>query len=353
MNLRTNSLQFLRNRDSIEKPDLSDSVNIPHYLQHLTSAEDNGKRIFGLPLETVMIRSVNENYSAPKIIHKLAEYLENCEALKLEGIFRLCGNQNNISNLIKEIDSGESVDLSNYNVHEIANVFKLYFQLLPEPIFTLKLYPRFMAAVCLEDVELRNKYYNSLLVTLPKTSKKAAIFLINFLKKVVDEKKSNRMGAKNLGIVFGPLLLRREKQDDDVYKSFLHYSKYIINCAKHMISSFDELFIDVPPVEVVRTLTSYTAKKLGELDLKENSEIYIFVKSSDDCFAESNGRFGTLPTHFLYSSDGKLKCSTTPRSPKKPRNSPARHQRQKRSLSYRGVCIIYFYFQSLFTNLFF
>lgn len=310
---RTESLLKLR-KDS-EKLDVSESMNIPHYLQFLTTIEDNGKRLFGIPLETIMKRS-NEQNEIPNHIYKIADYLEENNALKEEGIFRVCGNQSNILSLINEIESGNLVNLSKYDIHEIANCFKLYFQLLPQPILTYKLYPRFMAAVCLEDTQLRNAYYNGLLATVPPLRRKLALFLLQFLKKVASFSDTNKMGPRNLGIVFGPLFLRRQNtSNDDVYKSYLHYSKYIINCTKHLIKCIDILFIATNPIEVVRTLTSYSAKKLGELDLKENSIIYIITKGDEECFAESDGRFGNLPSHFLFDNDGKLKCNTFSQSP--------------------------------------
>lgn len=286
------------------------NINIPIHLQSVTANDDDGIRIFSIPIERVMERK-NETERAPKVIIQMANYLEKTNALKAEGIFRLCGTQNRILALINEIDGGEELDLSKYDIHEIASVFKLYFQLLPQPLFTFVLYPRFMAASCLEDKELRNNYYNALLATLPKIRRQVSKFLLEFLRKVASEEKTNKMGPKNLGIVFGPMFLQSQKRETDVYKSYLHYSKYIINCTKHMVSSLDNLFTDCQPIELVRTLTSRIAKKPGELDLTENSEICIITREDGECFSESCGRFGTLPTHFLYGSDGKLKCAPT------------------------------------------
>jgi hypothetical protein len=172
----------------------------------------------------------------------------------------------------------------------------LYFQLLPQPILTFKLYPRFLAAVCLEDEELRNAYYNALLATVPETRRALAQFVLGFLRKVADQREHNRMGPKNLGIVFGPLLLQNEKRETDVYKSFMHYTKYIIKCTKHMVASLDKLFIPCQPIQLVRSLTPYMAKKPGELDVQESSIIVIITQSQDECFSESGGRFGMKTT---------------------------------------------------------
>jgi len=345
LNFRTESFLRLRGKE-IEKSDElhpSDSLNIPIHLQQLTTMEDNGKRFFGISLEAIMQRD-NETGPVPSPVIKLVEYLEKSDAFKQEGIFRLCGNQENILNLIAAIDSGEEYSLSEYDIHEVAGVLKLYFQLLPQPILTFKLYPRFMAAVCLEDQDLRNSYYNALLATVPKMRREVSRYLLQILHKVAALKQFNKMGPKNLGIVFGPLLLRCQKQENDVYKSYLHYSKYIINCTKHMIKSIHALFLDVPPIQVVRTLTSYTAKKLGELDLTENSVIVIVTKGEEECFSESSGRFGTLPTHFLFNSKGRLKCDTAPTTtlPQKPpqvRQKVKSVERKKRSGSTRGPSV--------------
>ena len=209
----------------------------------------------------------------------------------------------------------------------------MYFQLLPQPILTFKLYPRFLAAVCLEDEELRNAYYNALLATVPETRRALAQFVLGFLRKVADQREHNRMGPKNLGIVFGPLLLQNEKRETDVYKSFMHYTKYIIKCTKHMVASLDKLFIPCQPIQLVRSLTPYMAKKPGELDVQESSIIVIITQSQDECFSESGGRFGMLPRHFLFDLQGQLKCDTGGGSPtESPKAARLRKKTTKKNL---------------------
>lgn len=205
------------------------------------------------------------------------------------------------------------MDLNKYAMNEIAAAFKLYFQVLPSPLLTYELYPRFMAAVCLEDELIRNDYYNALLSSVPPLRRNLCHFLLKLLQEVSKHKDKNKMGSKNLGIIFGPLLLKKKGTDNDAYLSYLHYSKYIIKSATHFIDDFDLLFKNVPSLISFRALTNYRAQKQGELDFNENSIVHIFKKTETECLAESDGRFGTLPIGYLFDLDGNFSHSLPPK----------------------------------------
>ena len=62
-------------------------------------------------------------------------------------MFRLCGSRAEIDELKKQFDKGNNkIDLSEYSIHSVAGLLKLYLRELPEPILTFELYDCFIAA---------------------------------------------------------------------------------------------------------------------------------------------------------------------------------------------------------------
>ncbi len=68
---------------------------------------------------------------------------------------------------------------------------------------------------------------------------------------------------------------------------------------KVIITDSENLFKEAPTLHTVRALNSYRAVKPGELDISENMTLHVFKKEDREWFAESGGRFGTFPQHFI------------------------------------------------------
>ena len=188
------------------------------------------------------------------------------------------------------------VEFGQFDIHTVANTLKSYLRLLPNPLIDHDLYPRFMAAVCLEDEIIRNNYFNTIINSLPEVNKETLFVLLQFLRKIADNHKANKMSERNLSIVFGPLLLRKE--GDDV-KSFLQYSNYIIKSATNLIESFAKLFVAGEPIRTITSTFDHIAEKPGELDLKKNSVIHIFMREGEDWLGETSGRFATFSQKYI------------------------------------------------------
>ena len=190
--------------------------------------------------------------------------------------------------------------MNEYDVHTIANTLKYYFQVLPNPLLTYELYPRFIAAICLEDKELRLSYYRALFATLPKPRFDLCVRLLSLFRKVSEKYQTNKMDIKNLGIVLGPLLLRSRENENEVYRNYLHYSKYLIKFGRHLISHYTSIFGHPSlPLRSIRANTACPATRACDLNIKESAVIHIFRQIDNDWYGESEGRFGTIPESFV------------------------------------------------------
>ena len=120
-----------------------------------------------------------------------------------------------VEKLCQSFENGaDLVDLTDIHPNVVANVLKLYLRQLPEALLTSRLYPDFIrvarewtspsadtSAPGLEEL-------NELVHKLPRHHYATLAFLMHHLKRVSAEYESNNMPASNLGIVFGPTLLR-------------------------------------------------------------------------------------------------------------------------------------------------
>ncbi|CAG0918258.1 unnamed protein product [Notodromas monacha] len=136
-----------------------------------------------------------------------------------EGIYRVSGVKSRVEKLCQSFENGpELVDLTEVHPNIIANVLKLYLRQLPEPLLPAYLYNDFIriAAEYPENDEEADspralRAINSMrdiAAKLPKVHRDTLSFLMHHLTRVAAEAPANNMPSSNLGIVFGPTLLR-------------------------------------------------------------------------------------------------------------------------------------------------
>ncbi|XP_057698004.1 rho GTPase-activating protein 45 isoform X2 [Corythoichthys intestinalis] len=173
----------------------------------------------------------------PFIITKCITEIER-RALKMKGIYRVNGVKTRVEKLCQAFENGkELVELSQCSPHDISNVLKLYLRQLPEPILPFHLYNSLVgsakesAQADTEDPDgssatgrgaqlvdlgaetepetlvLVDKL-KELLKELPKANMATLRYLIRHLRRIAELEEDNKMSPGNLGIVFGPSLMR-------------------------------------------------------------------------------------------------------------------------------------------------
>uniref|UniRef100_A0A7N6AIA9 Rho GTPase activating protein 45b n=1 Tax=Anabas testudineus TaxID=64144 RepID=A0A7N6AIA9_ANATE len=159
----------------------------------------------------------------PFIITKCISEIER-RALKMKGIYRVNGVKTRVEKLCQAFENGkELVELSQCSPHDISNVLKLYLRQLPEPIMPFHLYNSLMglAKESLQgdgDALAGEAESNKILVLvdklkerlkeLPKANLATLRYIVRHLRKIAELEEDNKMSPSNLGIVFGPSLMR-------------------------------------------------------------------------------------------------------------------------------------------------
>eukprot|EP01095_Lingulamoeba_sp_RSL-Kostka_P010731 TRINITY_DN3917_c1_g1_i2.p1 TRINITY_DN3917_c1_g1~~TRINITY_DN3917_c1_g1_i2.p1 ORF type:complete len:730 (-),score=266.72 TRINITY_DN3917_c1_g1_i2:193-2382(-) len=168
------------------------------------------KKIFGVDLNEILQRKLEKAKYVPNIVLGTTNFLIKIpNGLDVEGIFRISASSSVVEYHRNIYDKGENITFDDINdPHIPANLLKLYFRELPEPLLTFDLYDKF---VIMGNTVTENQYPEKiaeLFIELPPANYITAKVLFKFLYKVAQHSEENKMGYANLATVFGPNLLR-------------------------------------------------------------------------------------------------------------------------------------------------
>uniref|UniRef100_A0A671UEE3 Rho GTPase activating protein 29a n=1 Tax=Sparus aurata TaxID=8175 RepID=A0A671UEE3_SPAAU len=212
----------------------------------------------------------NSQDGIPFIIQKCTSEIEN-RALNIKGIYRVNGAKSRVEKLCQAFENGKHlVELSELYPHDISNVLKLYLRQLPEPLILFRYYNDFIGlakesqSIIVEElealrlsptsvapaqvsVELNRVLFKikDLLKQLPPAHYKTLQFLIEHLHRVTEQSEENKMTASNLGIIFGPTLIKPRQADAEVSLSSLVDYPYQALIVELLIRHYEMVF-DTP-----------------------------------------------------------------------------------------------------------
>lgn len=170
--------------------------------------------MFGRDLtEQVHADAKGGSRQVPIIVEKCIDAVE-AVALEYEGIYRKTGGTGQ-SRLITQLfergdyNAFDLRDSDRFNdICSVTSVLKSYFRSLPAPLLTFELHDRFMSAVEIRDSNMKGKSMTELVNKLPSEHYQTLKVLMLHLYKVFERSDTNLMNARNLGVVFGPTLMR-------------------------------------------------------------------------------------------------------------------------------------------------
>ncbi|KAL6453440.1 LOW QUALITY PROTEIN: RGD1 RHO GTPase-activating protein RGD1 [Candida maltosa Xu316] len=169
---------------------------------------------FGVSIEDVIQFAGVDN--VPLVVRKCIEVIETY-GLNIVGIYRISSNQTQVNKLKEAIDSnftnylmiGKDIDPKNVYENEVfavASLLKLYFASLPEPLVTAAAATSFIETVKSTDAHFIAKKLHQLVFGLPDGAYFTLRALMFHLNKVAQNEKENRMNAKSLAIIWGPVI---------------------------------------------------------------------------------------------------------------------------------------------------
>uniref|UniRef100_A0A8B9K6Y9 Rho GTPase-activating protein 45-like n=1 Tax=Astyanax mexicanus TaxID=7994 RepID=A0A8B9K6Y9_ASTMX len=248
----------------------------------------------------------NSSDGIPFIIKKCICEIER-RALRMKGIYRVNGVKTRVEKLCQAFENGkELVELSQSSPHDISNVLKLYLRQLPEPIMPFRLYNSLMGLAKeslalvgpegaeagkgpdLVDLGLETDpklmtlvhRMKELIADLPKANITTLRYISRHLRRIAELEEENKMSPSNLGIVFGPSLMRPRPSGATVSLSSLVDYPFQARVVETLIVFFPTIFpsqsnrTDSPLVHV-STLQQDSTGTLGSLEhsLDSDSEL--------------------------------------------------------------------------------
>ncbi|XP_054620924.1 rho GTPase-activating protein 29 isoform X2 [Dunckerocampus dactyliophorus] len=273
----------------------------------------------------------NSQDGIPFIIRKCTSEIET-RALNVKGIYRVNGAKSRVEKLCQAFENGKDlVEMSDLYPHDISNVLKLYLRQLPEPLVLFRYYDDLIGlakesqsgiVADLEafrlssspvtpaqvSVELNRILFKikDLLRQLPHAHQKTLQFLIEHLHRVTERSEENKMTARNLGIIFGPTLIKPRQADADVALSSLVDYPYQALIVELIIRHYQMIF-DVPLSPVVgNSPTEVYAQPLPDIRIPQQEKernLSRYSKSVSDIQELSSKDFkrhSSTPSHHSF-----------------------------------------------------
>ncbi|XP_075622895.1 rho GTPase-activating protein 26 isoform X5 [Balearica regulorum gibbericeps] len=224
-----------------------------------------------------------------------------------------------------------------WEIKTITSALKTYLRMLPGPLMMYQFQRSFIKAAKLENQESRVSEIHSLVHRLPEKNRQMLHLLMNHLAKVANNHKQNLMTVANLGVVFGPTLLRPQEEtvaaimdikfQNIVIEILIENHEKIFNTVPETPPSNSQLLLSrkksmdsKPPSCSERPLTLFHTAQPNEKQENRNSiinsSLESVISSNVNSFLNSN----SAPQPNLNSSDLELEVIKPNRPNSLPQN---------------------------------
>ncbi|XP_042322357.1 rho GTPase-activating protein 15 isoform X2 [Sceloporus undulatus] len=193
-------------------------------------------QVFGSHLHRVCER---EGSTVPQFVKMCINAVEN-RGLDVDGIYRVSGNLATIQKLRFVVNQEEKLNLDDSqweDIHVVTGALKMFFRELPEPLFPYCFFEQFVEAIKTQD-DNRVKSIKELVQKLPRPNYDTMKILFEHLQKIAAKENLNLMTPQSLGIVFGPTLLRPEKETGSMAVHMVYQNQLV----ELMLSKYSTIF---------------------------------------------------------------------------------------------------------------
>ncbi|KAM4663219.1 oligophrenin-1 isoform 2-T2 [Discoglossus pictus] len=133
-----------------------------------------------------------------------------------EGVYRTVGSNIQVQKLLNAFFDPKcpgNVDLqsSDCDIKTVTSSLKFYLRNLSEPVMTYKLHRDLVSASKSENLDYRLGAIHCLVYRLPENHRNMLELIIRHLSRVCEYSKENLMSPSNMGVIFGPTLMRAQE----------------------------------------------------------------------------------------------------------------------------------------------
>lgn len=249
-----------------------------------------------------------------------------------QGLYRVGGVSSKVQKLLSLMIDEKSCDIDlaaseDWDVKTITSALKLYLRSLPEPLMTYELYKEFIVPAKCGSPESRVQAIHCLVHKLPEKNRLVLSLVTKHLANVADNSKQNLMTVANLGVVFGPTLMR--PQEDTVAAIMdLKFQNIVVEI---LIEQHEKIFGDAPSISPNLATTTLIAPTRQSKKVSRQSrplavynpqelDIHTAVSPSSESPAQVNDET-SAGSNESVSSQSSNASGTPPEKSKHPHNN--------------------------------
>ncbi|XP_021497886.1 rho GTPase-activating protein 26 isoform X1 [Meriones unguiculatus] len=199
------------------------------------------------------------------IIRKCIHAVET-RGINEQGLYRIVGVNSRVQKLLsvlmdpKAASETETDICAEWEIKTVTSALKTYLRMLPGPLMMYQFQRSFIKAAKLENQETRVSEIHSLVHRLPEKNRQMLQLLMNHLANVASNHKQNLMTVANLGVVFGPTLLRPQEETVAAIMD-IKFQNIVIEI---LIENHEKIFNTVPDVPLTNAQLHLSRKKSSD-----------------------------------------------------------------------------------------
>ncbi|XP_061660216.1 rho GTPase-activating protein 42 [Syngnathoides biaculeatus] len=205
-------------------------------------------------------------YTLPSLLSKKEEtflnetgfsFVRNCidlvetRGLNTLGLYRTGGVNSKVQRLMTSVFASTSasdvrLDADAWDNKTITSGLKNYFRCLAEPVLTYRLHKEFIKAAKYDDQKHRVRAIHALVHKLPEKNRTMLDLLTNHLLEVSSHCTQNLMTVSNLGMIFGPTLMRSQEETVAAMMN-IKFQNIVVEI---IIENHDKIFGEAPDLSL-------------------------------------------------------------------------------------------------------
>uniref|UniRef100_A0A3P8Z9Q2 Rho GTPase-activating protein 42 n=1 Tax=Esox lucius TaxID=8010 RepID=A0A3P8Z9Q2_ESOLU len=209
-------------------------------------AMDGKEPIYNLPAILSKKEETYLNEAGFNFVRKCIDLVE-ARGISTLGLYRTGGVNSKVQKLMTTVFATKApvdmdLDPETWDNKTITSGLKNYLRCLSEPLTTFKLHKDFIMAVKSDDQNYRVRAVHALVHKLPERNKEMMELLIKHLVTVSTHSQFNLMTVSNLGVIFGPTLMRSQEETVAAMMN-IKFQNIVVEI---LIENFDKIFHQAP-----------------------------------------------------------------------------------------------------------
>uniref|UniRef100_A0A3P8UCY3 Rho-GAP domain-containing protein n=1 Tax=Amphiprion percula TaxID=161767 RepID=A0A3P8UCY3_AMPPE len=190
------------------------------------------------------------NEAGFSFVKKCIELVET-RGITTLGLYRIGGVNSKVQRLMTSVfastaPSDMQLDADAWDNKTITSGLKNYFRCLAEPVLTYRLHKEFIKAAKYDDQKYRVRAIHALVHKLPEKNRTMLDLLTKHLLKVSSHSDQNLMTVSNLGMIFGPTLMRSQEETVAAMMN-IKFQNIVVEI---IIENHDKIFGEAPDLSV-------------------------------------------------------------------------------------------------------